>query len=226
MNGDTLRVVLVEDHPIYRDGLRLGLTTAAGIDVVGEASDPATAREVVERECPDVVVMDLDLGPASGLDLTAQLVARHPGLAVLVLTMNDAEAAVFEALRAGARGYLLKGVDLDELAKGVRDVAAGEAVFGARMAARLLAGLGRSESSRREDEVLTEREREILELMAQGWGNPQIAERLFLSPKTVRNNVSLILGKLHATSRGDAVVRARSWGYGADGTRPQSDTDA
>jgi DNA-binding NarL/FixJ family response regulator len=218
-------VLLVEDHPIYRDGLHSALDALEDIEVVGECSDAAGARQQMTRSWPDVVLLDLDLGRDDGVVLTAELTHAWPGIAVLVLTMDDAESSVYDALRAGARGYLLKGVDQAELARAIREVAAGEAVFGPGVARRMLAGLsglsGSSVSSgssgpgpRRQDGVLTNRERDTLELMAQGWGNPQIAEQLFVSPKTVRNNVSTILGKLHATSRGEAVVRARGWGYG------------
>jgi DNA-binding NarL/FixJ family response regulator len=211
----TIRILLVEDHPIYRDGLRTGLAASADIEVVGECGDAGTARALVADLRPDVVLMDLDLGPESGIELTRELTAEHEGLAVLVLTMNDSDAALVECLRAGARGYLMKGVDLAELTGAICQVAAGGAVLGPGAARKILNGFAAPrDNAAREDRHLTSREREILELMAQGWGNPQIAETLFLSPKTVRNNVSVILGKLHATSRGDAVVRARGWGYG------------
>ena len=214
----TIRILLVEDHPIYRVGVRTGLSSVPEFEVVGECADAASTRSMVAQLRPDVVLMDLDLGGDSGIELTRELTSAPDPPTVLVLTMNDSDAALVECLRAGARGYLMKGVDLGELATAIREVAAGEAVLGPGVAAKILQGLsGGKQSREREDRHLTGREREILELMAQGWGNPQIAEKLFLSAKTVRNNVSVILGKLHATSRGDAVVRARTWGYGDAG---------
>jgi len=215
----TIRIVLVEDHPIYRDGVRTGLAAISEFEVVGECGDATSARDVVRRAAPDVVLMDLDLGGESGIDLTRELSAGDGAPAVLVLTMDDSDAALVECLRAGARGYLMKGVDLDELADAIRQVADGEAVLGPGVARRILHGLAPPpEVVQRPDRHLTTREREILEQMAQGWGNAQIATTLFLSPKTVRNYVSLILGKLQASSRGDAVVRARQWGYGDPAT--------
>jgi DNA-binding NarL/FixJ family response regulator len=223
---------------MFRDGLRAALSDIEHIEVCGEAADADTAVERGTRLRPDVVLMDLDLGSSSGIDATRRLTAAVPETAVLVLTMHDAESSVFAALCAGACGYLLKGVDQEELLRAVRGAAAGEAVFGAGIARRVLSRLraepapepatgpeiATTSTAAPRSEVpathgLTTRECEILDLMAEGWGNGAIAERLYLSPKTVRNNVSTILGKLHAANRGEAVVRARGWGLGS-GTDP------
>ncbi len=214
-----IRVLLVEDHPIFRDGLRSGLSSAEDIEVCGEAVDVPGAVSAACDLQPDVILMDLELDGGSGIEATSQIVERTPGAAVLILTMHDSETSVFAAVCAGARGYLLKGVDQDALLRAVRGVAAGETLFGPGVAARVLSRLRQSPgppgaAPGEDHELLTEREREILELMAQGWGNGAIAQRLVLSPKTVRNNVSRILGKLQAATRGDAIVRARRWGYG------------
>ena len=213
-----IRVLLVEDHPIFRAGLTSGLSAADDIEVCGEAADVDTAVAVAQDQRPDVVLMDLDLGEGSGIDATSQIVQILPDVAVLILTMHENEASVFAAVCAGARGYLLKGVDQDALFRAVRGAAAGETLFGPGIAARVLSRLRQPPNTpqpeQEDGEPLTDREREILELMAQGWGNNAIAQRLFLSPKTVRNNVSRILSKLQAATRGDAIVRARRWGYG------------
>ena len=217
-----IRVLVVDDHPIFCDGLRTALAELTDIEVCGEAGSAAAALELVVSLVPDVVLMDLELGDGSGIDVTAQITRELPGVAVVVLTMHDAEASVFAALCAGAVGYLLKGVDQDALERAVRAAGAGEAVFGAGVARRVLMRLGDArEVTTPGPSGLTSRETEILDLMAEGWGNPEISERLFLSPKTVRNNVSTILTKLHAASRGDAIVQARGWGYGGrGGSRP------
>ena len=137
-----IRVLVVDDHPIFRDGLRTALSELPGIELCGEAGSAAEALELVASLVPDVVLMDLDLGDGSGIDVTAQITQELPGVAVVVLTMHDAEASVYAALCAGAVGYLLKGVDQDALERAVRAAGAGEAVFGAGMARRVLMRLG------------------------------------------------------------------------------------
>ncbi len=214
-----IRVLVVDDHPIFRDGLRTSLAQAPDLELCGEASTASEAVEAVARLAPDVVLMDVDLAGESGIDVTRQVTQEHPDVAVLMLTMHDAESTVFAAVCAGAVGYLLKGSGGPELHRALRAAAEGEAVFGAGVARRVLSRLQSPEPHQAgPDQDLTIREREILDLMAAGLGNHAIAGRLSVAPKTVRNNVSSILSKLRAASRIEAIDRARTWGYGE--TRP------
>lgn len=213
---DVLRVLVVDDHPLFRDGVRTALSGAEGLEVVGEAEDVASAHAAVAALGPDVVLMDLNLPDGSGIDATRDLLARHPGLRVLVMTMSTDDDAVVAAMRAGARGYVVKGAGRRDLVEAVRTVATGGAVFGREVADRLTAyfsGLA-AVPGREAFPQLTEREREVLELLAQGRDNRGIARALVLSDKTVRNHVSNILTKLEVDSRGEAVVRARNAGLG------------
>ena len=216
MNG--LRVVLVDDHPMVREGLRAVLEHLGGAHVVGEAGDGEEAVRVVVDTCPDVVVMDLAMPGTSGIDATRRLVDHDPDLGVLVLTMSEDDASVFAALRAGARGYVLKGASGTELLAAVASVARGEAVYGAAVAGRirrfLSEGFQDAPAEWSPFPELTAREREILDLLADGMANAEIARTLFLSPKTVRNIVSAIYAKLQVADRAQAVVRARQAGLG------------
>lgn len=217
MNG--LRVVLVDDHPMVREGLRAVLEHLGGAEVVGEAGDGEEAVRVVGDTRPDVVVMDLTMPGLSGIEATRRLVDADPGLGVLVLTMSEDDASVFAALRAGARGYVLKGASGTELLAAVGSVARGEAVYGAAVAGRirrfLTEGLDRGlPADPSPFPELTAREREILDLLADGLANADIARTLFLSPKTVRNIVSAVYAKLQVADRAQAVVRARQAGLG------------
>lgn len=210
-----VRVLLVEDHPIYRDGLRSAFADCPELSVIGEAGDGAAAVELAQRLRPDVVLMDLNLPGLSGVEATRQI-TEAGSATVLVLTMHEDESSLIAAIRAGAAGYVLKGADQHEVLRTILAVAAGEAVFGTNVAGsvlRLLATAGHR-TSRRPFPELTDRELEILDLVAQGHGNHAIATRLRLSPKTVRNHVSTILTKLHAADRGEAIVRARAVGLG------------
>lgn len=208
------RVVVVDDHPVYREGLRLALEP--DVDVVGEAADADSAVAVVAELLPDVVLMDLQLGGASGIDATRRIVAEHPDVAVLVLTMSEDDATVHAALRAGARGYLLKEATSADIVRGIQSVSRGEAVLGAGVSARLLARLSGAAPDAPLDPLpqLTPKEREVLDLVARGLDNSAIAARLYLSEKTVRNRLSLILDKLPAANRAEAVARARDAGLG------------
>lgn len=210
------RVVLVDDHPVVRDGVRIGLAETP-VDVVGEAGTAAAGVELALRLRPDVVLMDLGLPDFSGIEATRQITSAAPEVSVVVFTMSEDADTVFAALRAGAMGYLVKGVDRAELVTAVTAVAGGEALFLGPGVARLVVGhfSGTITSAVPPDLAqLTAREREILDLMAAGLGNHAIAARLHLSPKTVRNNVSNVLAKLQACDRGDAIVRARRLGLG------------
>jgi len=214
----TIHVVIADDHPIFRDGLRALFATTDDIDLVGEAADGAGAIDVVATTVPDVVVMDLQMPGLNGVEATRRLATLAPTARVIVLTMYEDDASVYAAMRAGARGYLVKGADAAEIVGAIRAVAAGEAVFGAALAGRIL---GFFASPRAAGMLpfpeLTDREHEILELIARGMANDAIAARLGISPKTVRNQVSVILDKLEVTDRGAAIVRAREAGLGGEG---------
>jgi DNA-binding NarL/FixJ family response regulator len=213
-----MRIVVVDDHPLYREGLVTALTGLAGVEVVGEAGDGGAAIAVVAEVAPDVVVMDLSMPGLSGIDATRQIVERWPTVAVLVLTMLDGDDAVFAAMRAGARGYLLKGADRGEIRRAIETVGSGEVVFSAGIATRVLAWFRSGGGAWTSDLVpfpqLTEREREVLDLVARGFTNAEIARRLVVSDKTVRNHVSNVFAKLHVSDRAAAVARARDAGLG------------
>lgn len=201
-------VLLVDDHPMFREGVRFTLERA-GLVVVGEGTDGREAVSLTAELDPDVVVMDLAMPVMDGLAATAELVARGSRARILVLTMSGEDAAVLAALRTGAGGYLVKGVGADEVVAAVRAVAAGHAVLGPDLAARVLS-LGRSPQESVAQPVpvdVSDREREVLDLVARGWTNQRIGEHLFISPITVRNHVSHILTKLQLTDRREVMVR-------------------
>lgn len=211
-----IRVLLVDDHPVFRHGLRSLLAVEPGVDVVAECADGDAAVTLVAELGPDVVVMDLHMPGLDGVEATRRISATHPATGVLVLTMFEDDDSVFAAMRAGARGYLVKGADSPDVLRAIQGVASGEAIFGPSVALRILGYLTRPLSTRDERVFpeLTQREREILELVASGTGNAAIANRLSLSPKTVRNNVSSIFAKLQVADRAEAIVRARRAGLG------------
>ena len=215
--GRPLTVVIADDHPVFRDGLQVTLDDEPDINVVATVADGDTAVAAVLRSAPDVVLMDLRMPGVGGIEATARIVAERPGTAVIVLTMSDDDDSVFAALRAGARGYLLKEADADDILRAVRAVASGEAVFGPRIADRVIAFFttaGLRGAAATPFPQLTDREREVLDLVARGCDNPTIARRLFLSEKTVRNHVSACLTKLQVASRAEAVALARDAGLG------------
>ena len=209
-----MRAVVADDHPVFRQGLRV-LLEDLGVDVVAEAPDGTAAVEVALRERPDVVLMDVQMPGLSGIEATRRLVERWPEARVLVLTMVADDEAVFAAVQAGALGYLLKGAGQAEIGRALEAVAAGQGVYGAEVARRLraffTAGSGVVAKPFPE---LSDREREVLDLIAAGLPNTAIAHRLFLSEKTIRNNVTSIFAKLAVRDRAEAVVRAREAGLG------------
>lgn len=215
---ESVRVLVVDDHPVFRGGLRLAIDTDPDIEVVGEAGSGREAVDSAAELQPDVVIMDLHMPDLNGVEATRRIVDVSPHIAVLVLTMLEDNESVFTAMRAGARGYLNKGAAPDEILRAIHAVARGAAIFGPSIAERVIEYFG----ARRPDESaltfpeLTEREREILDLIAQGENNPTIARRLFLSPKTVRNHVSNIFSKLQVADRAQAIVRARRAGLGRE----------
>ena len=212
----SIRVLVVDDHPTFRRGLGALLASLPEVELVGEAADGAAAVERAAALQPDVVVMDLDMPGLGGVEATRRIVAAQPSVAVLVLTMLDEDESVFAAMRAGARGYVVKGADTDDVLRALESVARGDAVFGPAVASRVLSYLTRPLSAR--DPLLfpelTEREREVLEHMARGLSNGEIARKLVVSPKTVRNHVSNVFTKLQVTDRSEAVERARRAGLG------------
>jgi DNA-binding NarL/FixJ family response regulator len=219
----SIRVLIVDDHPLFRDGIRALLDSLADTDAVGEASDGRSAVAMVDTVTPDVVLMDLQLPEMHGIEATRRIVAVHPEIAVLVLSMSDDDESVFAAMRAGARGYVLKGADHDEIHRAIVAAAAGEAIFGPAVARRLMALFSAPRTRGPGSDAfpdLTERELEILELIARGNANAMIAERLGLSLKTIRNHVSSILNKLQVVDRATAIVRAREAGLGVESEDP------
>jgi len=208
-------VVIVDDHPVYRKGLAAALADDPGIELIGEASTGEEACALVDRlERVDVVLMDLHMDGIGGIAATATLRETHPESAVLVLTMSSADETVDAALRAGARGYLVKGSNQDRIISAIRSVAAGELVVGADVARRVSTTLSVMSLHIGAFPELTAREREVLDLIARGYNNDRIARTLFLSEKTVRNHASGIFAKLKVDSRAEAVARARNAGLG------------
>ncbi|MFC7595451.1 response regulator [Terrabacter sp. GCM10028922] len=214
--GDgAIRVVLADDHPVYRDGLAALLGSVGGIEVVATAATGAEAVSAAAEHEPDVVVMDVSMPVLNGIEATRAVTTAHPHIGVVVLTMSEDDATVFSAMQAGARGYLLKGANQAEIVRAITAVAGGEAIFGPALARRIADFFAaRTPVAESAFPQLTAREREILDLVAAGRSNAQIASTLFLSPKTVRNNVSNVFAKLHVADRAEAIVRAREAGLG------------
>jgi DNA-binding NarL/FixJ family response regulator len=210
-----IRVVVVDDHPIFRNGLRTLVEETAELEFVAEASDGDEAVVLCDRYQPDVVMMDIRMPGMSGVESTRRIVAAHPAIGVLMLTMLEDDTSMFAALRAGARGYVLKGSTPDEIIRAIVAVAAGEALFGGPVARRIATFLQPDQRTRNHPyPSLSSRERDILELLAGGLTNTEIASRLALSEKTVRNNVSAIFAKLRTSGRAETIVKARQAGLG------------
>jgi DNA-binding NarL/FixJ family response regulator len=213
---EPIRVLIADDHPIFRDGLRVLLGSVSEIEVAGEA---ATGDETIAQAAalqPDVILMDLQMPGCNGIEATRRIVRTSPHIGILVLTMFEDDDSVFAAMRAGARGYLLKGADQAEILRAIQAVSSGEAIFSPAIARRLMHYFATllSSSTPQAFPELTEREREVLSLIAQGRSNAEIANRLVLSAKTVRNHVSNILNKLQVVDRAQAIIRAREAGLG------------
>ena len=217
-----IRVLVADDHPVFRRGMRAILGADPETELVGEATDgeEAVARALELR--PDVILMDLNMPNVTGIEATRRILQAAPDTAILMLTMFEDDDSVLAAMRAGAHGYLLKGADGAQTLRAIHAVADGEAIFGPTITSRLTEyfatpGRGHETTSSRAFPNLTEREREILSLMAGGYTNTAIASRLYLSPKTVRNYVSSIFTKLQVPDRPQAIVRAREAGLGTKG---------
>lgn len=215
-----IRVMVVDDHTIFRDGLKAILTTVPDIDVAGEAGNGREAIAQAEALAPDVILMDINMPDVNGIEATQQILAAKPETGIVMLTMLEDNDSLFAAMCAGARGYILKGADKAEVLKTIRAVADGEALFGPAIAGRLTAFFQHSRRAAQHDDGLapfpdlTDREREVLELIAAGESNQEIAHRLHISAKTVSNHISNIFGKLQVADRAQAIVKARQAGLG------------
>jgi DNA-binding NarL/FixJ family response regulator len=211
-----IRVVVADDHPVFRSGLRTMVQESPLLEYVGEAAGGQQAIALCEQQQPDVILMDIRMPGISGIHATRQIVAARPDAGVLILTMLEDDTSVFAAMRAGARGYILKGADPDQIIRAITAVAAGEVIFGAALAARMAAFFrSGSRNAVAAFPGLSTRENDILDLIATGQSNSAIAEQLALSEKTVRNNVSNIFAKLQVADRSAAIVRARDAGLGS-----------
>jgi DNA-binding NarL/FixJ family response regulator len=209
---DRIAVLIADDHPVFRQGLHALLDEVPDIELIGEAADGDEAVTAALELKPDVVLMDVRMPGLNGIDATRRIVAADSGIGILVLTMFEDDDSVFAAMRAGARGYLLKGSEQEEVMRAIRSIASGEAIFGPAIARRLIGYF--SSASTEAFPELTAREREVLELIAQGRNNQAIADELVLSLKTVRNHVSNVFNKLQVTDRAGAIVKAREAGMG------------
>lgn len=215
MSGEGIRLFVVDDHTLFRDGLRALFNSVPDIDLVGEAGTGVEAIELVQEVLPDIVLMDIQMPEGNGIEATRAILRSSPSIGVIVVTMLEAPDTVFAAMRAGARGFVLKEADQDEMLSTIRAVASGEAFFGPAIAKRLqsyfatLPAVGSQVFPE-----LTSREGEVLELIAQGYNNSRIARELVISSKTVRNHVSNVLSKLQVADRAEAIIRARQAGLG------------
>jgi len=227
---DQIRILIADDHPLFRDGLRALLESVPDMQVIGEAATGDEALTQAHALQPDVILMDLKMPGLNGIEATRRILRTSPHIRILVITMFEDDDSVFAAIRAGARGYLLKGAVQEETLRAIRAVAHGEAIFGPAVAERLMHYFGSTRPIAKSGPAqffpeLTEREYEILTLIAQRKSNAEIASRLVLSPKTVRNHVSNILSKLQVADRTEAMHAAWTAGLGQrDGERPDKDT--
>ena len=212
---DPIRVLIADDHAIFRDGMTALLEAAAGIDVVGEAGTGEEAIAKASKATPDVILMDIMMPDLNGVAATKRILRRNPKIGVIMLTMLEDDETVFAAMCAGARGYILKGSGKAEVLHTIEVVAGGSAVFGPAIAGRLVHFF--QEGGLEEEQPfpeLTPREREVLELIANGVSNQDIADQLHISPRTVGNHISNIFSKLQVSDRAQAIVKARQAGYG------------
>jgi DNA-binding NarL/FixJ family response regulator len=213
---EAIRVLIADDHPHFRKGLRALLSSATDLEVVAEAGDGERVISLATELQPDVIIMDLHMPGVGGIEATRRILRSSPHISVLVLSMFEDDDSIFAALQAGARGYLLKGALKAEILRAIRSVTSGEAIFGPIIAKRLINyfAIPRPSASADAFPELTEREHEILALVAQHQTNPEIARRLQLSPKTIRNHVSNVFTKLQVADRAQAIIRAREAGLG------------
>lgn len=211
---EPLRVLIADDHPLFRKGMRALLTATPGTEVVGEATTGQEAIELAAALQPDVILMDLQMPDTNGIEATRQILHTSPHIRILVVTLFEDDASIFTALRAGARGYILKDAKEEEMLRAIRAVGSGEAIFSPAIATRLMDFFAapRPAAPKEIFPTLTEREREILQMIARGRTNNDIAKELVLSTKTVGNYVSNIFSKLQVADRAQAIIRARDAG--------------
>lgn len=213
--SEATRILIADDHTLFRGGLQALFGSLPDIEVVGEASTGAEAVSLAEELQPDVVLMDIQMPELNGVEATRQIVQTSPHIGVIVITMLEDDESLFAAMRAGARGYVLKGADQEEMLRAIRAVSRGEALFGPDIAEQLTRFFNVSNSPAvTAFPELTDREREVLQLLAQGLSNQEIAGRLVITVKTVRNHVSNIYSKLQVADRVQAIIRARDAGLG------------
>jgi DNA-binding NarL/FixJ family response regulator len=217
-----VRIVVADDHPIVRDGVRALVEASPGIELIGEATNGDEVIELARQVRPDVVLMDLAMPGRNGIEATREIASNGWASAVLILTMFADDESIFAAMRAGARGYLLKDAGHEEMRRAIEGVGAGEAIFGAGVAQRMVGFFARARDLGVQPfPELTDREREVLAEIARGASNASIGLHLGISVKTVRNHVSTILSKLMVVDRAQAIVRAREAGLGVRDDRPR-----
>jgi DNA-binding NarL/FixJ family response regulator len=214
VTGTDISVLIADDHPVVREGLSALLDSVPSITVVGVAGTGREAVQAAVRLRPQVLILDIQMPELSGIAAAAEIARVAPGVAMLMLTMFDDDDSVFAAMRAGARGYVLKGAQQDEIVRAIHAVAAGEAIFGPGIARRVLGLVSAPPAAGVPFPDLTGREREVLDLIASGTRNAEIARRMSIAPKTVANHVSAIFAKLQVTDRGEAIIAARDAGLG------------
>ena len=213
---EPIHILIADDHTLFREGLKALFGSLPDTEIVGEAANGAEAVALAETEQPDVVLMDIQMPGLNGIEATRKIVQTSPHIGVIIVTMFEDNDSVFAAMRAGARGYVLKGADQEEMLRVIRAVAQGEALFGPAIAARLHTFFATPQPAALLPVFpdLTERERDVLTLLAQGLNNGDIARQLHISPKTVRNHCSNIFSKLQVVDRAQAIIRARDAGLG------------
>jgi DNA-binding NarL/FixJ family response regulator len=214
VTGASVRVVIADDHPVVRDGLSALLDSVPSLTVAGTASSGREAVRAAVTLHPDVLIMDIQMPDLGGIAATAEIARAAPAVAVLMLTMFDDDDSVFAAMRAGARGYVLKGAQQDEIVRAIHSVAAGEAIFGPGIARRVLGLAAAPAAPSVPFPDLTARERQVLDLIAAGARNPEIAQRMSIAPKTVANHIAAIFAKLQVPDRNQAIILARDAGLG------------
>jgi len=213
-----IRILVVDDHPVYRDGLRALIDRLPDLELAGEAATGADAVGAAATVAPDVILMDIRMPGMSGIEATRRILAARAAARILILTMSEDDDSLFAAMRAGARGYLPKDSDSDDLVRAIRAVAGGDVIFGESIATRLQAFFAAGQARPAADPFpeLTDREDEVLELIARGQANREIGTRLGISDKTVRNHVANIFNKLQVADRSQAIIRAREAGLGRE----------